>query len=106
MYTPVSPEKAVEIIRSGHHVYIHTAAAAPQKLVDAMVGKADELKNVSIYHLHTDCDASYTDEKYEGIFEINSLFIGGNVRKATWTGRANYIPAFLSEVPGLFRKGI
>ena len=106
MYTPVSPEKAVEIIRSGHHVYIHTAAAAPQKLVDAMVGKADELKNVSIYHLHTDCEASYTDEKYEGIFEINSLFIGGNVRKATWTGRANYIPAFLSEVPGLFRKGI
>lgn len=106
MYSAVSAQDAVKLIQSNDNVFIHTAAAAPQQLINAMVGRADELRNVNIYHLHTDSEAPYCEERYRGIFEINSLFIGANVRKATWSGRANFIPAFLSEVPALFRKGI
>lgn len=102
----VSADEAVKIIQSGDHVYIHTAAASPEILINAMVRRANELKDVQIFHLHTDGEAAYASAEYAGIFEINSLFIGANVRKATWDGRANFIPCFLSEIPGLFRKGV
>lgn len=104
-YSPVSPEEALRFVRSDHNIYIHASAAAPQVLIDAMVNAAPRLKNVKIFHLHTDCVADYANPEYEGIFEVNSLFIGPNVRKATWEGRANFIPVFLSDVPNLFRSG-
>jgi acyl-CoA hydrolase len=34
------------------------------------------------------------------------MFVGANIRQAVATGEADYIPVFLSEVPGLFRRGI
>jgi len=97
---------ALDVVQSGNNVYIHAAAASPQILIDALVAHATRLKGVQIYHLHTDAKATYVNPEYKGIFEVNSLFIGHNVRKATWEGRANFIPCFLSEVPHLFRKKI
>lgn len=104
-YNHVPAEKALEIVRPGDNVYIQAAAGAPQKLIDALVARAPHLENVSIYHLHTEATAAYVNPEYKGIFEVFSLFIGSNVRKAIWEGRANFIPCFLSEVPILFRKG-
>ncbi|MEN0006988.1 MAG: acetyl-CoA hydrolase/transferase C-terminal domain-containing protein, partial [Bacteroidota bacterium] len=101
-----SAEEAVKLIRSGDHVFVHGAAATPQTLLQAMVRRAPELKDVSIYHIHTEGFADYVDEKYEGIFHPNSFFIGGNVRKAISTGRAQYIPIFLSDIPHLIRQQI
>ncbi len=106
MYQAVDAATAVKIIKSNDNIFVHTAGAAPQALINAMVDRADELKNVNIYHLHTDGEAPYVQEKYRGIFQANSLFIGTNVRKAIQDGRANFIPCFLSEIPSLFRKKI
>jgi 4-hydroxybutyrate CoA-transferase len=105
-YHTVPAEQALKFVRPNSNVYIHAAAAAPQVLIDAMVKAAPRLHNVKLYHLHVDCVAEYAKPEYEGIFEVNSLFIGANVRKATWEGRANFIPVFLSDIPYLFRKGI
>lgn len=102
----VTAMEAVRHIQSGDHIYIHSVAAAPQELIKAMVARANELENVTIYHLHTEGDASYVNEEYEGIFNTKAFFVGANVRKALKSGRADYIPVFLSEVPLLFRKGI
>jgi acyl-CoA hydrolase len=71
-----------------------------------LVNRASELKDIHLYHLHTEGDASYTDEKYEGIFNTHVFFIGKNTREAIAKGRASYIPVFLSEIPYLFRKEI
>ena len=106
MYIPLSASEAVKNIKSNDNVYIHTAGAAPQTLINAMVARSNELKNVNLYHLHTDGEAPYVKEEYKGIFQANSLFIGTNVRKAIQDGRANFIPCFLSEIPSLFRKEI
>lgn len=106
MYKSVTAQEALKIVKSNDNVYIHSAAAAPQVLIDALVARSTELKNVQIYHIHTDATAEYIKPEYEGIFESNSMFIGVNVRKAVWEGRANFIPVFLSEIPLLFRKGI
>jgi len=105
-YQYVPAAKAMDFIQSGNNVYIHAAVAAPQTLIDAMVAQAPRLKDVNIYHLHTEATAEYVKPEYAGIFEVYSLFIGGNVRKAIWEGRANFIPCFLSEIPGMFRKKI
>lgn len=105
----VSAAKALESVRSGDRVFIHSAAAAPQVLIDALVARAPELRDVEIVHLHHEATAPYADSAYRDSFRVSSLFIGPNVRKPTNDSRADhidYIPVFLSEVPILFRKGL
>jgi acyl-CoA hydrolase len=102
----VSPSTAVSAINSGDRVFVHTAAATPQALVDAMTDRADELRNVEICHLHTEGEAPYVDEAYADTFQTNAMFVGANVREAVHSGTADYIPVFLSEVPSLFRDEV
>jgi len=102
----VTPEEAVRNINSGDRVFIQSVAAAPQTLISAMVARSDELRGVEIYHLHTEGEAPYVKSEYSESFHTNALFIGANVRPAVSTGEADYIPAFLSEVPALFRREI
>ena len=102
----VTAEKAVKSINSGDNVFIHTAAATPQKLVLAMSERHNELSDVQIYHLHTEGPAPYANPDYLKSFKTHSFFVGANVRSAVQTGAADYIPIFLSEVPYLFNNGI
>jgi len=99
-------EEAVKLIHSGDRVYIHSVAAAPHYLLEAMVDRADELKNVELIQLHTEGPALYAKPEYEDSFHVNALFVGSNVRKAVNEGRGDYLPIFLSEVPYLFRHNI
>ncbi len=101
-----SAQEAVSIIQSGQSVFVHTAAATPVHLVEAMSQRAPELNNVKVYHMHTEGNAPYADEAHHKSFEINSLFLGGNVRKDHQAGRVNFIPCFLSEVPIMIRSGV
>lgn len=102
----VSAETALQLVKSNDRVFIHTAAAAPRLLVEALTNRADELRNVEIVHLHTEGAAPYAQEQFRKSFHVNALFVGGNVRYAVNAGLADFIPNFLSEVPGFFRKGV
>lgn len=102
----VTAEEAVKTINSRERVFIQSVAAAPQTLIRALTARASELRGVEIYHLHTEGDAPYTATEYAASFHTNALFVGANVRKAIASGEADYIPAFLSEVPLLFRREI
>ena len=102
MYNKQSAEEAVKVIESGNRVYIHSVAAAPQHLINAMVGRADELREVEIIHLHTEGAAPYADPKLQDSFWVNNLFIGSNIRRHK-NPRSSYVPVFLSEVLNLFR---
>jgi len=101
-----SAEEAVKIIKSGDRVFVHGAAATPRQLVVAMTGRASELRDVEVVHLHTEGPAPYASREYADNFRTNALFVGANVRDAVAEGVADYIPVFLSEVPALFRRGI
>lgn len=101
-----TPEEAVLHIQSGDSVYIHSVAGAPQALINAMTARGHELRNVEIFHLHTEGEAPYVKPEYEGSFHTSSLFVGANVRAAIAEGRADYVPVFLSEMPALIKKGI
>jgi 4-hydroxybutyrate CoA-transferase len=101
--TPV--EAAVGVIKSGDRVFVHGANAYPQALIRALTARAPELRNVEVVSLHTNGDASYTDPEYAGHFHHRALFVGPNVREAVDSGRATYVPIFLSDIPKLFRSG-
>jgi 4-hydroxybutyrate CoA-transferase len=101
-----TPEIAVQSIKSGDHVFVHTAAATPLLLVNALSERAEELENVSIYSLHTEHPAPYALVKNEKAFHVKPFFVGANIRENIQANRGSYIPVFLSEAPSLFRRGI
>ena len=99
--------EAVKVIKSGDHIHLSSVASAPQCLIKAMCerGANHEFKDVHIHHLHTEGPAPYADPQFEGIFQLDSFFVGGNVRKVTQSGYADYIPVFLGETQRLYRSG-
>jgi len=98
-------KEAVEVIKSNDRVFLHSAAATPRALVQAMSDRWEELKDVEIVSIHTEGPVPYADDKCLDSFTINAFFVGANIRPHVQRGRANYIPIFLSEIPYLFRSG-
>lgn len=99
-------EKAVRIVKSGDSVFIPISSGAPQTLIPALVNRGYELEDVKVIHLTTLGPARYTDPEFEGHFRHIALFIGENTREAVQEGRADYVPVFYHQVPGLFQRGI
>ncbi len=102
----VSAEEAVKIIKSGDSIHMQGVAQTPHVLIDAMMARSNELRDVVIHHIHTEGDAPYADERYLQNFKLESFFVGSNVRKQTQQGVADYIPVFLHETQRLYREGI
>lgn len=98
--------EAVSIIESGESVFIHTAGATPQHLVQALADRGNELKDVTVYEMHTEGQAAFLNPEYKDAFKLKALFVGPNARTAVNDGRADFIPSFFSEVPWMFRNGV
>ncbi len=98
-------EEAVKAIKSGDRVFLTGNASVPLPLLDALVKRAPELKDVEVCHPLTICPADYVAPEMEGHLRINSMFISANVRKAVNEGRADFTPVMLSEFPLLFKNG-
>ena len=102
----VTAAEAVAGIKSGEQLYIHSAAATPSVLLDALVARAHELTDVKVLHFHTEGPGPHLAPEMAGHFRHRALFIGPNARAAVNEGRAEYVPVFLSDVPTLIRRGI
>jgi acyl-CoA hydrolase len=98
----VPAAEAVAGIRSGDQLYVQGAAATPEVLLQALVERAADLRDVSIVHLHTEGPAPHLAPEMAGHFRHLALFIGPNARQAVNEGRADFVPVFLSDVPALF----
>jgi len=101
----VTAGEAVQTIQSGDTVYIHPGCAEPEQLIQSMVKRAPELKDVKVIHLLTPGTADYAKPEMVKNFRHIAFFVGSNVREAVHEGRADFIPIFLSEVEALFRTG-
>ncbi len=106
-FKTVSPDEAVKAVQSGDHLHLSSVATSPQCLVHALCrrGRAGGLSGVHIHHLHTEGPAPYAGPEFEGIFQLDSFFVGPNVRTETQQGFADYIPVFLGETQKLYRQG-
>lgn len=103
----VTPDEAIKAVRSGDHLHLSSVATSPQCLVHALCrrGRTGELADVHIHHLHTEGPAPYAGPEFEGVFQLDSFFVGPNVRAQTQRGFADYIPVFLGETQKLYREG-
>ncbi|HZZ38438.1 MAG TPA: 4-hydroxybutyrate CoA-transferase, partial [Acidobacteriaceae bacterium] len=97
--------QALGAVRSGARVWIQSGVGTPSPLVNALVARAPELRDVEVVHMMTLGSADYTKPEYEGRFRHRGMFLGANVREAVVAGRADYTPIFLSEIEGLFTRG-
>ncbi|HEY9164576.1 MAG TPA: acetyl-CoA hydrolase/transferase C-terminal domain-containing protein [Candidatus Kryptonia bacterium] len=97
--------EALSLVKSGDKIYVHPGCAAPEVLIDAMVTRANELENCEVLHILSLGRAMYARPEMVAHFRHTALFIGKNTRDAVNSGRADFVPVFLSEIPRLFYSG-
>jgi len=107
MQTPFkTADQAIQIIQSGHRVFIQGSAATPTVLLRAMLKRKDELRRVELVSITTLGDVNFNPAELDDSFFFNSLFVSANVREMVNSDHGDYVPVFLSEIHLLFEKGI
>jgi acyl-CoA hydrolase/GNAT superfamily N-acetyltransferase len=101
-----SLETALSAVQRGSKVFLGTACAEPQYLVQGLMDRASNLHDVQILHFVTLGDNPYTEKRFDRRFRHNAFFVGPNTRDAINKARADYTPVFISEIPELFRLGV
>ena len=102
-YEYSTAEQALSIVQSGHRVFVQGSACTPLHLLDALARQKDRLSNVELVSITLQGHVVLTEPGYENSFHVNSLFVSEPIRKAVNEGRADFIPAFLSDIPDMFR---
>ena len=99
--------QAVQLIESGDSIYIQGSTSVPEVLSQALADRGGELRDVTIYAAFAvgRREAPYCRPEYKEAFNVKSLFVADNVRKWVAEGYGTAIPAFLGEIPALFRDG-
>ena len=99
--------EAVSAVSSGARIYVHGQAATPLRLIDALVERLRkrELSDLEFLHLHTVGPAAYADPEFSDRVRVTNFFVGPNIRSRINHRNVDYLPCFLSEIPGLIRTG-
>lgn len=101
----ISAEEAVKIVQSGDRVFIHGSAATPLHVLNTLLRRAGEVKDVELVSISTFGEIDWKQPGVTDSFYLNSLFVSANVREWANSSRGRYIPIFLSEIPLLFTNG-
>ena len=103
----MSAAEAVKLIESGESLYIQGSTSIPEILCKALADRGPELKDITVYAAFAvgRCEAPFCRPEYKDIFNVKSLFVANNIRRWLADGYGTTIPAFLGEIPGLFRDG-
>ena len=96
--------EALSVIKSGHRVFVQGSAQTPLFLLRELGKISAGLHNVELNFITVQGDIELDKPQYADSFHINCLFVSGSVRIAVNEGRADFIPAFLSDIPDLFRS--
>ena len=98
-------EEAVKLVKSGNRVFIHGSAATPLKLVEALLKRAGQVKDVELVSISTYGKIDWNHPDVMQSFFMNSLFVSENIRGWANSEYGGFVPVFLSEIPKLFREG-
>ena len=96
-------QEALNLIQNGNRVFIHGSACTPLYLLRELAKQKDRLQHVEVISITLQGRVEIADAGYENAFHINSLFVSEPVRMAVMEGRADFIPAFLSDIPDMIR---
>src|SRR5260370_39670462 len=93
---------AVQVVESGTRVFLGGMDVTPTPLIEALVARGGELRNVEIITPLAIGPAPYTDPRWTGHFHVRTCFVSAFDRAAVNAGRVTYIPIYLSSIPKLF----
>lgn len=99
-------EEALQIVQSNQRLFIHGSACTPLYLMRKLAEQASRLKDVELVFITVLGDIEVQKPQYQDSFHINCMFVSTPVREAVNSGRADFIPVFLSDIPDLFSKKI
>jgi len=102
----LTADQAVGLVKSRNRVYYGGNAAIPMALIRALAVRYRELENVQLSHVLLLGEDPLSRPEMEGHFRHNSLFVGPADRQAVNSGRADYVPIFLHQIPRLFHERI
>ena len=101
----MTPEEAVSVIHDNDRVVFGHAVGEPIIFQRTMARHAEQFHNVEVVHMVYLGSGEYLQPGMESHFRHNALFVGGAARKAIAEHRADYTPAFFSDIPYMFRDG-
>lgn len=96
--------EAIQTIDSGENIWVHSMAATPVLLVEALAEHARTKRNIVVLQLHLENAQALCSPELEGHLRNRVFFAGRGTRDLVNEGRADYVPMFLSEIPKLFRR--
>ncbi len=100
----MTASEAVQLVRSGDRVFLQGSLATPEVLIDALLARAEELREVEIVQ-GMSLGKSFCRPEHMGHFRTNTFFVHGETRKAFAEGRGDYFPFMFSEIEKLFSSG-
>ena len=105
-YTYITAEEALSIVKSHQRLFVHGSACTPLYLLRKLAEQSARLRAVELVFITVLGDIEVQKPQYEDSFYINCMFVSAPIREAVNSGRADYIPVFLSDIPDLFNKKI
>jgi acyl-CoA hydrolase/RimJ/RimL family protein N-acetyltransferase len=93
---------ALSHIKNGSRIFIGTGCGEPQHLVHALVNNPI-IQDAVIYQMLSFTLSNYVDDPgFLKRFALKLFFISTSMRKAAFEGKIDYLPAYLSQIPGMF----
>ncbi len=96
--------EAVSVIESGHNIWVHSMAATPYRLLEALASHSLHHQNINLFQLHLEGADCLSNAVEGGHINIKAYFASHYSRPLIASGHADYIPISLSEIPRLFRS--
>ncbi len=96
--------EAMKSIQSGMRIYVQGISSTPHRLLEGLTERCMNLEGIRLFHLHLEGEAPWIRSDLQHKLRDVSLFVGPNLREAVNTGKADYVPIFLSEVPWFLQQ--
>ena len=106
--------RVFDCIHRGCRIFLGTGCGEPQflfrSLIEYVRSKPKAFFDVEVFHIWTLGGAfrpsTYSDQGIKENFRHDSFFVAHGSRRAVNQGIADYTPILISEVPGLFYRGV
>lgn len=99
-------DEAVKLVKSGDRIVPGHAASESRLLIDALVKRAPELKNVEIWQGVSISDAAYARPEMKDHFTVNTVFVSAGTRDAIWDNRGHFTTLMFHKFPRAFREKV
>ncbi len=93
-----------EVLRDGNRVYIGSGCGEPQHLVRSLIELLPRHRDIEIIQNFSMGSLPEDWKRFQGNARLKTFFVGPGSRRAVNDGLADYIPAYFSSIPNLFRE--